>query len=588
MICMLCCPHRLAPGIVLLLLAACSNEIENGTRTSSAKNSTATALFRDVAHESGLDFRHFNGMSGKLYYAEMIGSGAALFDYDNDGDLDVYLVQGEMLGPHGYDDATFPPSDSPPLYDRLYRNDLITGSNGTPKLKFTDVTEEAGIYVKDYGMGVAAGDFNNDGWIDLYVTGFGHNHLLRNRGDGSFEDVTVQAGVDDKHWSTSALFTDVDADGWLDLFVCNYVDYSIENSKPCYDSNSELNYCGPTSYEPEPDRLFRNNGGNDFTEISSESGIAAEYGACLGAVQADFNGDGRQDLYVANDGAANQLWLNQGRGRFRNDALFAGAAFNASGRPEASMGVDAADFDNDGDEDLIVAHLRSETNTVYRNDGKGIFLDVSSVTGLGMPSRSFTAFGTAWIDFDNDGWLDLFMANGEVRTIEALARKKDPYPLHQRNQLFRNLGTGRFEEVSSTAGSVFQLSEVSRGAAFGDIDNDGDVDLLVTNNAGPARLLLNESGSGNHWIGVRLIDAETGRDAIGARLELLQSPHAPIWRRVRVAASYLSANDPRILVGLGVREGPVSLRIHWPNGATDRHDGLEVNKYYAFSSGPSK
>lgn len=403
--------------------------------------------FTDVARESGLDFMHFNGMSGEHYYPEVVGPGAALFDYDNDGDLDVYLVQGRMLGRGKTTaDAVFPPRPgSGPLRDRLYRNDLHVHPDGGRKLRFTDVTDASGIRGEDYGIGVAAGDVDNDGWVDLYVTNYGSNRLWHNNGDGSFSLITESAGADDPRLSVSAAFLDMDKDGWLDLYAVNHLHFDIDVHKPCQARLGGTEYCATDMYTPVPGSLFRNRGNGSFENISSSSGIAKVYGAGLGVVTADFNGDGWMDIYVANDGDPNQLWINLREGRFRDEALLAGVAVNMDGATEAGMGVDAGDFDGDGDEDLFMTHDLRETNTIYVNDGQGWFEDRSISTGLGPPSKPYTGFGTAWFDYDNDGWLDLLVVNGAVRSPDA-ASVDDPYPLQQTNQLFANLGNGRFKE----------------------------------------------------------------------------------------------------------------------------------------------
>ena len=412
-----------------------------------------TPLFTDAAADSGLDFTHWNGMSGEYYFPEMTGQGAALLDYDNDGDLDVYMVQGGLLGPgKKRADAMFPYQGAWPPSDRLFRNDLgapaeKTGERG---LKFTDVTAESGLakIATGYGMGVATGDFNNDGFTDLYVTNYGSNQLLRNQGDGTFRDVTSAAGVDDPSWSTSAAFFDFDRDGWLDLFVTNYVVFDLGRNPECFAPSSRRDYCGPSAFPGVADRLWRNRGDGTFEDVSVRSRIGAEKGAGLGVVAADFDGDGWLDLYVANDGEPNHLWLNQRDGTVRDEALLAGVAVNREGEPEASMGVSAADFDGDGDDDLFMTHLMSETNTLYVNDG-GLFEDRTLETGLAAGSLTFTSFGTAWFDVDNDGWLDLMIANGAVKGVEALAREGDLYPLDQPNQLLLNVGGRRFEDASA-------------------------------------------------------------------------------------------------------------------------------------------
>lgn len=545
----------------------------------SGQASLAADIFVDATASAGLRFEHFNGMSGELYFPEMMGGGVALLDFDGDDDLDVYLVQGHMLGGKPVSAATFEPAYPLPLTDRLYRNDLDKG-----RLGFTDVTESAGIASTGYGMGVAAADYDNDGHVDLYVTNYGANELWRNNGDGTFRNVTEKAGVGDSRWSVSASWVDYDRDGFLDLYVGNYVDYSFENPKPCRSSTSARDYCSPLVYEPQVDSLFRNRGDGTFEDVSVASGIRGAFGGALGVVAADFNGDRWPDIYVANDGVANQLWVNDGKGRFVNDAVMAGVAVNMDGSPEASMGVDAGDFDGDGDEDLFMTHLARETNTLYINDGKGWFEDRTVAMGLANPSFAFTGFGTAWMDYDRDGWLDLLVVNGAVTRIEEQLMAGDPYPLKQLNQLFRNLGDGRYTEVSGQAGSSFEASHVSRGAAFGDIDQDGAPDVVIANNAGPARVLLNIMDNGHDWIGLRLVTSDGRRDAYGARVAL--EADRPLWRRVRADGSYASSNDPRVLFGLG-KEGPArrSARVVWPDGAEERFTNLSTGRYHLLRQG---
>ncbi|MFK8014304.1 MAG: CRTAC1 family protein [Gammaproteobacteria bacterium] len=536
-------------------------------------------LFDDVAAQSSLTFTHFNGMSGAHYFPEMMGAGGAVFDYDNDGDLDVYLLQGNMLGAgKTLDDALFPPSDSEPLRDRLYRNDCATPC---AQLRFTDVTEESGIRGDGYGMGVAAADIDNDGDVDLYTMNFGSNQLWRNDGDGTFTDITKSAGVDDGRWSVSASFVDIDADGLLDLYVGNYLKHDNSKQRVCKLAQRFDDYCGPLRGAGETDRLFHNQGGGVFKDISEASGITKAWGGALGISTADFDGDGDLDIYVANDGVANQLWMNQGDLTFSDESLLAGVAVNKDGMAEASMGVDAADFDGDGDMDLFMTHLRQETNTLYVNDGQGWFEDRSIAMGLASDSFSYTGFGTAWLDFDHDGDLDLLSVNGAVRKIEALLLKSDPYPLHQPNQLFENVGDGRYREITATAGPAFALSEVSRGAAFGDLDNDGDTDVIITNNNGPARLLANQYAGPNHWIGLR-ITTKDGRDALGAVVTVIADELEQV-RSVRSDGSYASANDARVRVGLGASDSPVTVTVLWPDAQTRTIKDLAVDLYHEIS-----
>jgi hypothetical protein len=555
--------------------------------------------FVDRAAESGLNFTHVNGMSGKFDYAEIIGSGVALFDYDNDGDLDVYFAQGQPLRPPAAGTAQS-------RGGRLFRNDLVINADGTRTLKFTDVTEKSGIVSRGYGMGVATGDFNNDGCVDLYLTNLGQNQLFRNNCDGTFTDVSKQSGTAGTtgNWSVSAAFVDYDRDGWLDLFVGNYLNWNVATSMPCFGPSGRPDYCSPSVFQPQPSRLYHNNRDGTFTDVTKAAGMSAEFGPALGVSTADFNGDGWPDIYVANDGQPNLLWINQRDGTFKNMGLLSGTALSAHGKAKAGMGVDAGDIDNDGDEDLFVTNLTGEGNDLYVNDGSGLFEEQSGRSGLGPASRAYTGFGSAWFDIDNDGWLDTLIVNGAVQTIEALRRANDPFPLHQRKLLFRNLRDGRFEDVTARGGPAFQLSEVGRGAAFGDIDNDGDVDIVVNNNNGPARLLINNVGNRSHWVGLRVVGGpktpalrdETrnvarpfqGRDMLGARVQITLDNGTTLWRRARSDGSYASANDPRVLVGLGQSTHVAKVRVVWPDGKTEERTDVPVDRYSTITEGTGK
>jgi len=547
-----------------------------------------TDWFVDRAEESGLTFRHINGAEGKFYYAEVIAPGAGLLDYDNDGDLDVFLVQGSRLSTLGSGlSASSSGQDVPGSGSRLFRNDLTINSDGTRTLRFTDVTEASGIVSRGYGMGVAAGDFNNDGCIDLYLTSLGPNQLFRNNCNGTFTDVSKPSRTDDPSWTVSSAFLDFDRDGWLDLFVGNYLSWRVESSAPCFTPSGRPDYCSPNLYQPQPSRLLHNNHDGTFSDVTTASGIAREFGPALGVSTADFNGDGWIDIYVANDGQPNQLWINQRNGTFRNTGLLSGTAISAHGKAKAGMGVDAGDFDNDGDEDLFVTNLTGEGNDLYVNDGSGLFEEQGARSGLGAASRGYTGFGTAWFDIDNDGLLDTLTVNGAVQTIEALRRVNDPFPLHQRKQLFKNPGQGRFEDVTARGGAAFELSEVGRGAAFGDIDNDGDADVLVANNNGSPRLLVNNAGNRNHWIGLRLVGAGQ-RDMPGARVGIIRDGGPTLWRRVRSDGSYASANDPRVLVGLGQSTSVSRVRVIWPDGKTEEWNSIEIDRYTTLTEGGGK
>ena len=553
--------------------------------TTAFANASSIALFREVAEEVGLTFHHFAGTSGQYYMPEIMGAGVALFDYDNDGDLDVYMVQGTMLDPaQDPRNAKFPPPRGWKPGNRLFRNLL----SETGKLEFVDVTEKAGIGHVGYGMGVAVGDHDNDGFQDLYVTNFGQNVLYHNNGDGTFTDVTIKAGVDDPRWSTSAAWVDYDHDGRLDLFVANYLDFTVKGNKQCYASTGERDYCTPKMYQPVPARLFHNRGDGTFEDVTEEAGIGAAIGPGLGVVCADFDGDGWPDIYVANDGAAAHLWINQRNGTFKERGLLSGTAYNGEGAPQAGMGVAVGDFDNDGDEDIFKTNLTHEGSNLYINDGHGNFYDASAEFGLLQSTFPYTGFGTEWFDYDNDGHLDLFIANGAVNRMESL--RGSPYPFNQNNQLFRNQGDGKkFREMTAVAGPAFALSEVSRGAAFGDINNDGAIDIVVANNNGPARLLLNQARSlnHNHWLVVRLEATNRNRFAIGAKIEVRQ-PGRKLLRRAHTDGSYLSANDVRVHFGLGEDARIEEVIVYWPDRSTEAWDRIQADRIVTIRRGTGR
>ena len=543
------------PGVHRLLRLAVAG---GGASLLSCLPATEQPPFVDVSAEVGLKFVHDNGMSGERYFSEHTGSGAALFDYDNDGDLDLYLVQGGGLGPES--SAQQRPSDA------LWRNEVLAGNAG---FKMVERTAVSGIASREYGMGVAAGDVNGDGYPDLYVTNFGPNSLWTNRGDGTFINATTPT-LSEPRWSTSATFLDYDLDGDLDLFAANYVEYRVAQHRPCLNASGAVEYCGPASFPGETDRLWRNLGDGTFEDVSGVSGIADRAANGLGVISADFDGDGWPDIYVANDLMPNHLWINQGDGTLREDALLAGCAVNESGAAEASMGLAVADFDRDGDEDLFMTHLDTETNTAFVNEGNGLFTDASNEWGLSSPSVGLTGFGTAAIDYDNDGWIDIIAANGAVKTIVEQRLAGDPLPLREPNLLLHN-EQGAFRAVTHQAPTL-EILDVSRGLATGDIDNDGDDDVLEMNNNGPARLLRNEVGQSSGWLGI----AVQGHGTLGARLSVHAADSIQA-KTVRSNASYCSSSDSRIRFGSVPPSATVDVAL--VDGRRRRLGGLPRDRY---------
>lgn len=541
----------------------------------------AAAPFEDATQATGLAFTHVSGRAGDMTLLEMMGSGGGWLDYDNDGDLDAFLVQGHALPPVDEAAAPIPPPPADAPLDRLFRNDLSIAPDGTRTLRFTDVTDASGIRATGYGMGVATGDYDNDGWVDLYVTSWGPNQLWRNNGDGTFTDATAAAGVDDPAWSTSAAFVDYDRDGWLDLVVANYVDFTLATHRPCVSQTAgRVDYCGPLSYNPVPDRLFRNRGDGTFADATVEAGLPAAFGPGLGVIAFDANGDGWHDILVANDTQENQLWINQGGTRFADEARTRGVAVNRSGLPEAGMGIVADDLTGDGIDDVFITHINRETNTLFAGSAAGVFEDQTRASGLGAPSWLFTGFGVAALDYDGDGQRDLFTTNGDVHILLEQLQAGDPVPLKQTNQLYHGLGAGRFEDAGATAGAPFATPLIGRGLAAGDADNDGDTDVLVTQNEGPAHLYLNISAAAGPWLGLRLVGGTPPRDQLGARAALVHPSGTVRVGRAHADGSYLSAGDPRVLFSLGSEPAIAAVRVTWPSGEVEQWAGLEPGRYH--------
>ena len=536
---------------ILLVLSGCTSAL-------------AQPQFTDQTAAAGITFHHTFGGEKKKYILEAKGSGAGFFDYDSDGDLDLYVVNGSTLDAYR---------------QKLGPGNVLYSNRGDGT--FADVSTRAGVDDAGWGQGCAVGDIDSDGDRDLYVTNYGDNVLYRNSGDGTFADVTSSAGVPGNQFSTSAAFFDYDSDGDLDLYVAHYVVFNVEDMPD--DATQEklcsflggVVYCGPGGLPGTPDLLYRNEGDGTFADVTESSGIGAAndyYG--LGVVPGDYDDDGDLDLYVANDETPNVLFSNNGDGTFTDVGLIAGVAFDGDGDEEAGMGVDFGDFNNDGKADLHVCNFFSETNTFYRNEGEETFTDITNLIGLAIPTLSMVSFGTMFFDYDNDGWLDLFVANGHVYPHIALVPAGGSY--HQLNQLFRNQRGEKFVDVSMQSGPGMRIEKTSRGACFGDYDDDGDLDLFVVNMNDAPSLLRNDGGNDQNWLAVQLFGTRDNRDAIGAKVHLETAGNSQ-FRTVNTAASYMSCNDIRVHFGLADQR-QANIEITWPDGTAESIRQVPANK----------
>lgn len=550
-------------GVLAMLLVGCDESRSGAVSVSHAHENASPPWFEECAAQRGIVFNHVSGHRDRFLIPEIMTGGAALVDIDNDGDLDAYLVQAGSL----YPDA------GPQAGNQLFRN----RGDGT----FEDITKTSGADDRGYGVGVAAGDFDNDGFIDLYVTNVGANVLLRNNGDGTFADVTAAAHVGDAGFGASAAFVDIDADGDLDLYVTNYLLWSMDTERECFSPSGQPDYCGPRSYEaPAPDVLYENNGDGTFTDITSHAGIDRVYGNGLGVICGDFNGDGKVDIFVANDAMPNQLWINQGDRTFIDEAWDRGVAVDDDATPKAGMGVSAADLDHNGMLDLLVVNLHTEADSLHMNQGE-YFIDSTAVAGLGRASRPYTRFGVAFCDLDNDGVMDLYQANGAVERRLDPQSASDPYA--EVNLLMRGKAGLKFEEVQPQGGTATPIAATSRAAAFGDIDNDGGIDVLIVNLDSDAHLLRNVVPNRGHWIAFRAVDA-MGKDAIGATISLEVGENT-IKRDVRSAYSYCAANDMRVHFGLGDVSHVERITVRWVDGTQESFGSFDVDQIFTVRRG---
>ena len=524
--------------------------------------SAAEVIFVDTAAAAGITLKDVSGGLDKKALLQTLGHGAAWFDYDGDSWLDLYLANGSTL------DKIQGRDPEPPPQGRLYRN----RGDGT----FQDTTQQSGIITGDlWAMGVVAADVENDGDPDLVITGFGKNLFFRNRGDGTFEEVSQETGVEGGGWAAGAAFGDYNGDGFLDLYVARYVEFSIDDYPTgCLFSGIPVT-CGPNRYNGSPDLLYRNNGDGTFTDVSAASGIrSGEPYNGLGVIFLDYDNNGLQDIYVANDATPANLWHNNGDGTFSDHAVLAGCAFSGDGREQARMGVDAGDFDHSGHLSLFTTNFSGDINTLFRSNRDGTFSDQTGPLGLGSPSLLYLGWGTGFIDYDNDTWLDVFVVNGHLYPeVERL-----DYKYLQSKLLFRNTGIGRFQQTTDKVGADFSRPSGGRGAAFADFDNDGDLDVAVTNIDGLPELLRNDGGNRKHFLSLRLIGTRSNRDGVGARVQIKTGTTVQM-REVRSGGSFMSHNDLRLHFGLG-KAPAADVAIRWPSGQTEELENLKANHFY--------
>jgi enediyne biosynthesis protein E4 len=553
---------------VATLLMSCVPGTSVGAVAPSPARPSGPIEFRDVTKQAGIHFKHNSGAFGKKYLPETMGSGVCVLDYDNDGWQDILFVNS-MDWP-GHKGAT-------KSYPALYHNN----KDGT----FTDVTREAGLAIESYGLGCAVADYDNDGFEDIYITTVGSNHLFHNLGNGKFADVTVKAGVADPGFSTSAVWFDYDNDGKLDLFVTHYIDWSIAKDQYCTLDNKNKSYCTPQTYKGESSTLFHNRGDGTFENVTKRAGLHDPTSKSLGVAMLDYDNDGWMDLFVTNDTEPNKLYHNNHNGTFTDVAVQVGVAFSESGRVRAGMGVDAGDYDGSGWQSLVIGNFTNESMSLYRNDGSGLFVDEEISSGIRRMSLQALTFGCFFFDYDLDGRLDIFAANGHVSDDISVVQPTLKYA--QPAILFHNTGNHKFEDASAKVGLALQQPVVGRGAGYLDYDNDGDLDLVITANNGTARLLRNDNGNQNDMLRVKLVGTRSNRDGIGAKVTLTTSSGARLLRVVKTGSSYASQSELPLTFGLGKPEAgrTVSIEVLWPSGQKDSLSKIGANQFITVKEG---